>query len=125
MPRAVAICVIGSETVYLESRETLIELLLSLQRLDPYIQRQKHKGLLKPTKARVIGEWSFDVDGLLRRGVVVFVPNDSVIRSELLMANYNNPMGGHFRVVKTLEILRRKYFWQSIRKDVKEYVKTY
>jgi hypothetical protein len=111
VPRAVAICAIGSKIVYLESGETLIELLSSLQRLDPYVQRRKHEGLLKPTKAGVIGEWSFDADGLLRRGVAVFVPNDSAIRSELLMANHNDPMGGHFGVAKTLEILWRKYFW--------------
>ncbi len=52
------------------------------------------------------------------------MPNDTALRFELLQANHDDPLAGHFGAGKTLELLQRKYFWQSQRKDVREYVKT-
>ena len=42
---------------------------------------------------------------------------------ELISWYYNNPLAGHFGVNKTRELIGRKYYWPSLRKDVKAYVK--
>jgi hypothetical protein len=50
------------------------------------------------------------------------MPDDPAVKAELLQAHHNDFLGRHFGVIKTLEILYRKYFWESMRKDVKGHV---
>ena len=52
------------------------------------------------------------------------VPNDQKLRLKLLECNHDHPMAGHFGRDRTLESLRRKWFWKGITKDVEEYVKS-
>jgi hypothetical protein len=42
--------------------------------------------------------------------------DDPAVKAELLQANHNDFLGRYFGVMKTLEILYRKYFWESMRK---------
>ena len=125
VPRAVALLAIGSETAAEINEETLRDLLIRLQGNDPFVQsmlRQQADSV--PTK-RKAGDFSarwLKQNELLRYRGAVYVPE--AVRQELLKLNHDDPLAGHFGVSKTLELLRRKYFWQSMRKDVREYVKT-
>ena len=62
-------------------------------------------------------------DGLIiyPNGVVV-VPHDNQIRTLLLSEAHDSRMGGHFGVEKTLEKMRRFWFWQGLAHDVDVYV---
>ena len=124
VPRVVAAVAVAPETAYTESKETLTELLLELQRRDPFVRQRQYETLSKPTGAGAVENWGLDANGLLRRGNAVYVPDDPAVRAELLQANHDDLLGGHFGVSKTLEILQRKYFWEGMRKDVKEHVTT-
>ncbi|KAF4613415.1 hypothetical protein G7Y89_g15472 [Cudoniella acicularis] len=124
VPRVLAAWAVGSEIAYQESGETLIELLLRLQKDDPFMQQRQYERFAKPTAARAIKTWEFNATGLLRHRNAVFVPNDPAVKAELLRANYNDPLGGYFSAGKTLEALRRKYFWARMRKDVRKHVRT-
>ncbi len=42
-----------------------------------------------------------------------------------LRLNHDDPLAGHFGYARTLELLRRKYYWQDINQDVKKYVDIY
>jgi hypothetical protein len=64
-----------------------------------------------------------DAHGLLRRNGRAYVPNDAAVKGELLKVNHNDPLAGHFGARKTQELIRRKYFWDRLAKDVKDYVK--
>ncbi len=46
-----------------------------------------------------------------------------VICSELISRHHNNPLAGHFGIKKTRELIARKYYWSTLRRDVKAYVK--
>ena len=48
-----------------------------------------------------------------------------IVCSELISRQHNDPLTGHFRVNKTKELISRKYYWPSLRKDIKFYVKEY
>ena len=124
VPRILAAWAAGSETAYEESGETLLELLLQRQRLDPLVQHRQYEQFSKGTSAGAVKTWELDASGLLRRRGAIYVPNEPALKEELLQANHDDPTGGHFGAGKTLEILQRKYFWQSMRKDVKDYVRT-
>ena len=45
------------------------------------------------------------------------------IRIELISHHHNDPLVGHFGINKTRELIGRKYYWASLRKDVKAHVK--
>ena len=51
------------------------------------------------------------------------MPNSALVQAEILSKNHDNSHAGHFGAHKTLELLQRKYFWPSMAKDVKRYVK--
>src|SRR5436309_15258092 len=38
--------------------------------------------------------------------------------------NHDDPYGGHFGVARTTELIRRKYYWPSVHRDIKKYVST-
>ena len=40
----------------------------------------------------------------------------------ILKRNHDDPMGGHYGVDKTTDLLKRKYWWSALRKDVHEYI---
>jgi hypothetical protein len=46
------------------------------------------------------------------------------IRAKILAVSHDDPFARHFGFAHTLELVRRRYFWYSIRTDVKAYVKT-
>ena len=46
-----------------------------------------------------------------------------IIWTELISRHYNNPLADHFGIDKTRELIGWKYYWLSLRKDVKAYVK--
>ena len=50
-----------------------------------------------------------------------YVP--AIICSEVISYHYNDPLAGHFGIDKTRELVGRKYYWPSLRKDVENYVR--
>ena len=54
----------------------------------------------------------------------VYVPNEASIRAEILATHHDDPYAGHYGFNRTLELIKRKYYWQSLRKQVKEYIRT-
>ena len=46
-----------------------------------------------------------------------------IIRTELISWHHNNQLVGHFGINKTRELIGRKYYWPSLKKDVEAYVK--
>lgn len=41
-----------------------------------------------------------------------------------MRVNHDDPQGGHFGEKRTLDAIRRKYYWHGMAGDIKEYVKT-
>ena len=62
-----------------------------------------------------------DVDGMLHYQELSFVLE--VIRTELISRHHDDSLAGHFGINKTGELIGRKYYWPSLRKDVEAYVK--
>ena len=50
-----------------------------------------------------------------------YVPE--IIRIELISRHHNDPLAGHFGIEKIRELIARKYYWPTLRCDVKDYVK--
>ncbi len=52
---------------------------------------------------------------------LLYVPK--VICSELISRHHNDPLAGHFGIEKTCKLIARKYYWPTLRRDVKANVK--
>ena len=62
-----------------------------------------------------------EVDGVLHHHGLPFVPK--TIRTELISRHHDDPLVGHFGIDKKRELVGRKYYWPSLRKDVENYVR--
>ena len=66
--------------------------------------------------------WEVDPTGILRRNGKVWIPEDAALRANLLMRNHDDPIGGHYGVDKTVAVLKTKYWWPHVKRDVSEYI---
>ena len=63
-------------------------------------------------------------EGMWMLGRKVVVPNDAKIRAELIAESHNPPYSGHCGRLRTLEKLRRTFYWKGMAKEVKAFVTT-
>ena len=50
-----------------------------------------------------------------------FIPK--VIRTELISRHHDDPLAGRFGINKTKDLIDQKYYWSSLQKEIKAYVK--
>ena len=62
-----------------------------------------------------------ELDGVLYHQGLPFVPE--AIRTEIISRHHDDPLAGHFGIDKTKDLIGRKYYWPSLRRDIKDYVK--
>ena len=76
-------------------------------------------------EARKIGAESLkgykEVEEVLHHQRLLFVLE--VISTELISWHHNDSLAGHFGIDKTRELIGRKYYWPSLRKDIEAYIK--
>ena len=58
---------------------------------------------------------------MLQYGGLLFI--SEIIQSELISRYYDNPFAGYFGIDKTQELISRKYYWPTLRRDVEAYIK--
>jgi hypothetical protein len=120
VPRWIANEALATETAYEKPKVSFIELLLDMQGRDAFSQEKKQK--VTSVTSRDAGAWRVDINGLLRYRGGAYVPDDQAVRQELMAANHDDPYAGHFGTARTTELIRRKYFWRRLAKDVEAYV---
>ena len=62
-------------------------------------------------------------DGFTYRGDKVVIPIDKDLRGKIISSHHDSISAGHPGQAKTQEMISRSYWWPSIKKDVKAYVK--
>ena len=87
--------------------------LSELQELDQEAQELKSMEQLPDS-------WE-DINGILHNQGLPFVPE--VIRIELISRHHDGHLAGHFGIDKTKNLVGRKYYWPSFRRDIETYVK--
>ena len=113
------------ETAYDDATKPVVDLIKDLQQRDAFVKNSRDDSTtaLRRRKARS-KNWTFDKQGILRNGNGIYVPGDEALRQELLSKCHNDPLAGHFGIDKTIDLIKRKYYWEGIPKDVKDYVST-
>ena len=62
-----------------------------------------------------------EVDRVLHHQGLPFVPE--AIRTELISRHHDDPLARYFGIDKTRELVGRKYYWPSLKRDVESYVR--
>ena len=65
-------------------------------------------------------DWE-NIEGVFQYRGLPYVPE--IIRSGVISRYHDDPLGGHFGIDKTQELIGRKYYWPSLKKDVESYVR--
>lgn len=86
--------------------------LFNLQDDDKVVKKLRSKKLPKG--------WE-DIEEVLYYQGLLYVLKD--ISLELISKHHNNPLEGHFGIEKTGELIAKKYYWPTLQRDVKTYVK--
>lgn len=99
--------------------------ILHLQRRDAFVTEGKWKAVRphgRPGKTKL---WEVKEQGgpLYFKGGI-YVPNNVNVRKEVIEQYHDMLLGGHGGVMKTYTQIRRNYHWQTLRREVREYVAT-
>lgn len=70
------------------------------------------------------GGYTLDRDGIVWCQGKLYLPEQGGCRLEAMKRHHDNPLAGHFGHVRTLELIKRKYYWPKMAKDVRDYVMT-
>ena len=76
---------------------------------------------VKVLRARGLPEGWEEVEGVLQYQRLLYVPE--IICSEVISHYHDDHLTGHFGIDKTRELVDRKYYWPSLRKNVENYVR--
>ena len=64
------------------------------------------------------------VDGLITKGGKVFVPNNNPLKTAIFYEYHDNKLSAHRGITKTVDLIRRKFEWSGLHRDVSDYVKS-
>ena len=84
------------------------------------LQENDNKAKLLRGSADLPEGWE-DVERVLQYQGLPYVPE--IIRSKVISRHHDDPLAGHFGIDKTRELVNRKYYWPSLRRDVESYVR--
>ena len=62
-----------------------------------------------------------EVEGVLQYRGLPYIPE--IISFKVISCHHDDPLAGHFGIDETKELVGRKYYWPSLRKNVKNYVR--
>ena len=51
------------------------------------------------------------------------MPYNPAFKAKVVKLHYDDPLVGHFGVNKTLELIRRIYYWGGLKDDVRNYIR--
>ena len=71
----------------------------------------------RKTRAEHSEGWD-DIDGVLHHQGLSYVPE--IIQTELISRHHDDPLAGNFGIEKTCELIARKYYWPTLRRDVED-----
>ena len=68
-------------------------------------------------------DYTIDSDGIIHRNGRTMIPaSDLSLKADILHECHDIPTSGHLGTAKTLELVKRQFYWNAMDKEVKEYV---
>ena len=123
-PRLIALQATSWELVTSTVTPSLKDVLIEVQKRDAFLITTLRELEVSGYSISNRSGWQINSERLLRHRDAVYVPKDSAIRQVLLRNHHDDPTAGHFAARKMQELMERKYYWESMRKDVEDYTGT-
>jgi transposase InsO family protein len=117
----------GEDPLVDETAQGLIDQILKYQGVDPWCIKLKKEleATTSPDPDSLrYQSYSITQDGLLRYQGRLVVPQQKSLIHELLHLYHDDQFAGHWGIDKTRELLGRKFYWQGMSVDIREYVTT-
>ena len=67
-------------------------------------------------------DYYLTIDGLVRFRDVIYVPNNSGIKNVILREFHAKPYLSHSSYQKTMNVVKKFYYWSNLKKDVADFV---
>jgi hypothetical protein len=61
-------------------------------------------------------------EGLIYYKSIIVVPEDTQLKTKILLEFHSSPIGGHAGITRTLARVSAQFFWPNMKQDVKEFV---
>ena len=81
------------------------------------------EGTWSGSKARTTGILEIK-DGLLYRKGMVWIPEDGTLRRTILESQHDSKVAGHMGQDKTIELVRRNFWWPKMEKQIIDFVQS-
>jgi transposase InsO family protein len=123
--RGAIVLTMSTQTAYSKPEESILDMIRNLQQGDAFVREKKHiiNSGIRNNAGKEKG-WRIDPKGLLRRYDAVFVPAGSAARDEILRIGHDDPLAGHFGIARTKALLRQHWYWDTMLRDIEEYVES-
>lgn len=104
--------------------ESMSELIRTVQGRDPTLRLLRDRIDQQGGSQRLGGtNWSVSKgDNLLRRDGKVYLPLDPALILEVMRTHHDDPQAGHYRGRRTIEAIKRKFYWKGMVPMIKQYV---
>src|SRR5204862_7552038 len=63
-------------------------------------------------------------NGILYRKNLLWIPKDPAVKRSVLQSEHDSKVAGHFGQDKTIELIRRNFWWPHMDEEIIEYVRT-
>ena len=112
------------ELPYEKTSSGLSQMILKLQKHDSFVDK-KHSEFAANSclNSRHSGGWHIDATNMLQKHSCLYLPQDPALIQEVIHQHHDVNTAGHLGNDKTLALVKCKYFWTVMAKDVKNYVK--
>ena len=114
--------VLESKRFFMKFRESMIAWLLKLQQKNAFVVNQQYRQRFA-IKKNELSKWKIEENELLRRDLAVYVSNDFATKNEILWMNHDDSNAEYFARSRTMKVIRRKYYWQDMTKNITNYVR--
>ncbi|KAL2114800.1 hypothetical protein VTJ04DRAFT_2114 [Mycothermus thermophilus] len=104
----------------LNPSKSVRELICEQQATDPQTQFLVSSARRRRREGKS-ATWRVDENNVLFYRDQFYVPAEGALRQELISLHHSTPESGHFGAKKTLDLLQRKYYWERISQDVRDF----
>lgn len=111
----------GADIPTVETAAQFHEKLLDAQRKDPFVKEVK-ENISSRTCPATMRRYRMSPSGILLFEDAFYLPEN--LRLEAMQCEHDAPTAGHLGQKKTYQLVRRHYYWPTIKDDVKDFVST-
>lgn len=111
------------EGPYEEVGTSLIEMLPEFLRIDPLAKHMLEQITAREDNPGMSGSHPLWLrrDDLLYFDSVLYIPHTESLRLGIIKKHHDEPLAGHLATEKTFALIRAKYYWPDMRKQIQEY----